>query len=106
MRYSSGSIELEARPCVRPRRVEVYPNISERGTSAVMIRTMPRSSESTIWPRRAEMSPDTVPKKTSGVVMVTFMMGSRSPMPASSQANLKASRPACSNATWLESTSW
>ena len=43
-RYSSGSMELLARPWLMPRRAVTYPNISLRGASASTIVTTPRCS--------------------------------------------------------------
>jgi hypothetical protein len=57
-------------------------------------------------PRRRFRSPVTLPTKSFGVVTTTFMIGSSSSGLAAFTASMIASRPASSNATWLESTSW
>ena len=58
-----------------------------------------------IWPRLEARSPLTGPKYSSGVSITTFIIGSNSAILALVQPSLNAKAPACSNATWLESTS-
>src|SRR6185312_3654873 len=104
--YESNSIEYDAWPEVLDLRSPTYPNISDRGTSALMTMSPWRSSCDWICPRRLLMSPMTVPRNVSGVITSTANIGSSSTGLAMRAASLKAWLPAILNASSEESTSW
>src|SRR6185312_16318765 len=104
--YLANSMVKVARPWLMERTVVAYPNISDRGTSAVMALPEGVSSIPRICPRRRFRSPITSPEYSSGVTTATFMIGSSSTGLARLKPSLKPIEPAILNAISLESTSW
>ena len=70
-----------ARPCDKLRTSVEYPNMRDRGASAIMTTRWPRNSVFTIMARREFKSAEIFPTKSLGVTTSSFMIGSSNTVP-------------------------